>query len=55
MLAYLTRLPVSWLRAEALAGRIPCLQVGPRLLFNLGAVLEALAVRAAAGEVGRAP
>jgi hypothetical protein len=41
------RLPAGWLRAEALAGRIPCLMVGRRLLFNLGAVQKVLADRAA--------
>jgi hypothetical protein len=32
------RLPREWLRQEALAGRIPCLRVGRRLLFNVEAV-----------------
>lgn len=28
-------LPADWLREEALAGRIPCLRAGTRLLFDL--------------------
>ena len=40
------RLPVGWLRAEADAGRIPCLRVGRRLLFDRAAVTAALASRA---------
>lgn len=28
-------LPANWLREEALAGRIPCLRAGDRLLFDL--------------------
>lgn len=42
------RLPADWLRAEALAGRIPCLKVGRKLLFSPDAVEKALAERAAA-------
>jgi len=45
-----TALPLRWLKAEALAGRIPCLRIGKRLLFNLTAVQAALATRAAVGE-----
>jgi excisionase family DNA binding protein len=41
------RLPREWLRREALDGRLPCLRVGKRLLFNVAAVEEALAARAA--------
>jgi hypothetical protein len=41
------RLPLRWLRAEALAGRIPCLKIGSKLLFNPEAVEKALAERAA--------
>jgi hypothetical protein len=48
-LAARLRLPSDWLRAEAAAKRIPCLRVGRRLLFNPGAVEEALARQAAAG------
>jgi excisionase family DNA binding protein len=41
------KLPRDWLRQEAIAGRIPCLRVGRRLLFNAEAVEKALAERAA--------
>jgi hypothetical protein len=44
------RLPRKWLRAEALASRIPCLKIGRKLLFNPGAVEKALAERAASGQ-----
>jgi hypothetical protein len=43
------RLPTRWLRQEARAGRLPCLRVGRKLLFDLGAVERALAERAATG------
>jgi excisionase family DNA binding protein len=46
-LAERTRLPQRWLRQEALEGRLPCLRVGRMLRFNLAAVEEALARRAA--------
>jgi excisionase family DNA binding protein len=45
-LAARLRLPADWLREEALAGRIPCLRVGRKLLFNADAVEKALAERA---------
>ncbi len=48
-LARLLRLSASWLKAEANAGRIPCLKVGKSLLFNRSAVESALAARAAIG------
>jgi hypothetical protein len=41
------RLPRKWLRREALAGRLPCLRVGRRLLFTTAAVEQVLAERAA--------
>ena len=41
------KLPRSWLREEARAGRIPCLKVGRKLLFNLSTVEAVLAERAA--------
>jgi hypothetical protein len=41
------RVPPSWLRDEALAGRVPCLRIGKRLRFNVEAVEKALAERAA--------
>ena len=40
-------LPPGWLKAEALAGRIPCLKAGRRLLFNPSAVEASLSARAA--------
>jgi hypothetical protein len=40
-------LPRDWLRAEAMAGRLPCLRVGRKLLFNVSAVEQILADRAA--------
>jgi hypothetical protein len=49
------RLPWRWLRQEALAGRLPCLRVGRKLLFNLEAVKEVLAERAANPGGGRRP
>lgn len=41
------RLPAGWLRTQAISGRIPCLRVGRRLLFNPEAVRRALADLAA--------
>jgi len=41
------RLPRHWLTIEADTGRIPCLRVGRRRLFNINAVRAALAERAA--------
>lgn len=44
--AYRIGLPPDWLKREAEAGRIPCLRVGRRLLFNLAAVKQALSLAA---------
>jgi hypothetical protein len=41
------RLPRAWLRQEALAGRLPCLSAGRKLLFSRAAVERALSERAA--------
>lgn len=41
--------PLAWLRAEALARRIPSLRVGRRLLVNLGLAEEELLRRAQNG------
>jgi hypothetical protein len=41
------RVPASWLKQEAAAGRVPCLRAGARLLFNLDALRQILAKRAA--------
>jgi hypothetical protein len=38
--------PIRWLRAEAEAGRVPCLRAGARYLFDLGALTATLAERA---------
>ena len=38
--------PAAWLRAEAQAGRLPCLRVGRRLLFNPDSIEAALLERA---------
>jgi len=46
-LAVELRLPRNWLKQEAQAGRLPCLRVGRRLLFNRVAVEHVLADRAA--------
>jgi hypothetical protein len=40
------RVPAGWLRSEALAGRVPVLRAGRRLLFNVDAVRAALLERA---------
>ena len=42
----------AWLRAEAEAGRIPCLKAGRLLLFNPKAVARILAARAAKETLG---
>ena len=39
----LLRLPPSWIKKQVSAGKIPCLRVGRRMLFNIDAVREALA------------
>ena len=44
------KLPVTWLRSEAEAGRLPCLKVGRRFLFSPEAVNRALLQRASTGE-----
>jgi hypothetical protein len=48
------RVTQGWLRAEANAGRVPVLDAGGRLLFNVPAVERVLAERAAAPVVGKA-
>lgn len=44
-----TRLPAAWLRREADAGRLPCIRAGRRRMFDLAAVLKALAQRQTKG------
>ncbi|MBN1514322.1 MAG: hypothetical protein JXB13_20065 [Phycisphaerae bacterium] len=39
-------LPTAWLKAEAEAGRLPCLRAGQRMLFDSEAVEAALLNRA---------
>ena len=51
-LAQQLRLPVAWLKGEADGGRIPCLRVGRRRLFNVGAVRAELAKRASGTKEG---
>lgn len=41
------RIPLRWLRTEALCGRIPCLDAGGTILADPVAVMSALAERAA--------
>jgi len=43
------RLPASWLKNEAVNGRIPALIAGRRMLFNVEAVERELLDRAARG------
>lgn len=52
--AALLGLPVKWLRREADGGRLPCLRVGRRRLFDIEVVRRALDDRArpAAGQEG---
>jgi hypothetical protein len=47
-------LSVVWLKAEADAGRLPCLKAGRRLLFDPAAVEAELLRRAAQKAVARA-
>ncbi len=42
-LAQTTRLPAAWLKREADAGRLPCIRAGRLRMFDLAAVLKALA------------
>lgn len=46
------RVPVAWLRAEADAGRVPCLRAGSRYLFAPEVVTRVLADRAATERIG---
>jgi excisionase family DNA binding protein len=46
-LAETLKLPQTWLKAEADAGRIPNLRIGKRYRFNREAVVAALLARAA--------
>lgn len=44
-----TGLPVAWLRREADTGRLPCIRAGRRRMFDLDAVLKALAEKQGKG------
>lgn len=44
-----TGLPVAWLRREADARRLPCIRAGRLRMFDLAAVLKALAERQEGG------
>ena len=48
-LAKVLNLPERWIKAEADSGRLPHLKIGRRYRFNLVAVTNALAERAANG------
>jgi hypothetical protein len=48
-LARVTRLPAAWLKREADGGRLPCIRAGRRRMFDLAAVLKALAERQESG------
>jgi hypothetical protein len=45
------RVPVAWLREEALANRVPHLRAGRQLLFDLDKVERILTIRARSQEV----
>jgi hypothetical protein len=44
--ARLLSVPAAWLRAEADAGRLPCLRAGPKYLFDVDTVERLLLERA---------
>lgn len=46
-LARTTRLPARWLQREADSKSIPCLRAGKRRMFDIAAVMKALADRQA--------
>lgn len=46
------RVPVRWLRAEALAGRLPCVPAEKQILFSREALEGALLRRAESEKVG---
>lgn len=45
------RVPTTWLKAEADAGRLPCVRAGRAYLFDAATVIAAVAERARRGEV----
>jgi hypothetical protein len=52
--ARLLRVPTSWLRAEAEAGRLPHLKAGKAILFEFEALERALLARARQAQHGEA-
>lgn len=48
-LARALRLPAAWLRREAIAGRLPSLEVGRRRMFEMQAVVRELVKRQGRG------
>jgi hypothetical protein len=48
-----TNLPAAWVKREADAGRLPCIRIGRRRMFDLDAVRRALAERSARPEGGQ--
>ena len=52
--AGLLGVPITWLKEEAEAGRVPSLMIGRRRLFNLEAVEHVLVERARDNGVGTA-
>jgi hypothetical protein len=42
-------LPRAWIKREAQAGRLPCIRVSRRRMFDVAAVLRALANQTAKG------
>jgi hypothetical protein len=47
-----TGLPEAWLKAEAIAGRIPSLRAGRRLMFNAVVVMGVLTERSKSRSTG---
>ena len=50
-LANALNLPVSWIKAEAQAGRLPCIRAGRRLMFDPALVRASLAERSRGGNL----
>jgi len=51
-LARILRVSVRWLRAEAEAGRLPCVRAERRFLFNHDVIVRLLADRASTETIG---
>jgi hypothetical protein len=54
VLARQLRVPVRWLRAEAEAGRLPCVRAEKQILFDPEVVYQVLRQRAAAAPAAAA-